>query len=243
MSLECQCPCVKFVVLQVTPGILTTGARGDGGTMAVMHVPHDQPADWPDVPHEHAFRSLREFRDRIGQDKRRMEIIEGRLIVSPVPVIWHERVCNWLNDQIRAVCHEKGWFVDRAGEIELPPTKDLIEPDLMVLRDPDTLPDLEPTRPLDHVLLVAEVISRSSIREDREVKPLACGLAGVPLYLLVDRFASPMSISLFSEPGAEGYVELKTVNVGGKLRLPEPFDVTLDTASLPSPRRGDPPSE
>jgi len=84
-------------------------------------------------------------------------------------VLWHELACIWLDDQFRDGCQAKGWVVDRAGEIELPPTTDLIEPDLMILRDLDSLPGLESTRPLDHVALVAEVISRSSIREDREV--------------------------------------------------------------------------
>jgi Uma2 family endonuclease len=211
--------------------------------MAVMHVPNLQPASPPDVPSEHAIRSLRELRDRIGPDKRRVELIGGRLIVSPTPVIWHERACAWLDNQLRDAAEAKGWFIDRAGEIELPPTGDLIEPDLMVLRDAESLPDLEHTRPLDHVLLVAEVVSSSSIREDREVKPRACGLAGVPLYLLVDRFTNPMTVSLFSGADDGGYATVETAQAGDKLRLPAPFDVTLDTASLPCPRRGDQPSE
>jgi Uma2 family endonuclease len=211
--------------------------------MAVMHVPQGQPASWPDVPNERAIRSLRELRDRMWPDKRRVEIIEGRLIVSPTPVIWHERACVWLNDHFWDAAQAKGWFIDRAGEIELPATMDLIEPDLMVLRDAESLPALEHTRPLDHVLLVAEVVSSSSIREDREVKSRACALAGVPLYLLVDRFTNPVTVSLLSDPGGSGYNQVETVNAGGKLRLPAPFDVTLDTASLPSPRRGDQPSE
>jgi Uma2 family endonuclease len=203
--------------------------------MAVMYVPHDQSASAPDVPNEHAIRSLRELRDRVWPDKRRVEIIEGRLIVSPTPVIWHERACVWLNGHLWDAADAKGWFIDRAGEIELPPTRDLIEPDLMVLRDMESLPNLEHTRPLDHVLLVAEVVSSSSIREDREVKPRACALAGVPLYLLVDRFTKPVTVSLFSDPGEDGYTKLETVNVGGKLSVPAPFDVTLDTSTLPLP--------
>jgi Uma2 family endonuclease len=205
--------------------------------MAVMHVPSDQVAGWPNHPQEQTdIEGMRDLRERVKTGKWHAEIIEGRLIVSPVPVFWHERVCNWLFRGLMDACDEKGWFIDRVSEIDLPPTDDLIEPDLMVLRDPEGQPDLKPTRQLDHVVLVAEVVSRSSIRDDREVKPRACALAGVPFYLLIDRFTVPMTISLFSEPGAEGYARLETVSVGGKLRLPEPFGVTLDTASLPSPR-------
>jgi Uma2 family endonuclease len=206
--------------------------------MAVMHVPSNQSASWPDDAG--AIQGLLDLRERVKTGKRHAEIIEGRLVVSPMPVLWHELACIWLDDQLRDDCRAKGWVVDRAGEIELPPTTDLIEPDLMVLRDLESLSRLESKMPLDHVALVAEVTSRSSIREDREVKPFACALAGVPLYLLVDRFTNPMTVSLFSEPSARGYARVEPVSVGGKLRLPEPFDVTLDTASLPSLEPGRP---
>jgi DNA-binding transcriptional ArsR family regulator len=88
------------------------------------------------------------------------------------------------------------------------------------------------------VILVAEVISRSSIREDREVKPRACALAGIPLYVVVDQFTSPVTVSLFSVPGPDGYSAINSVPVGQKLHIPDPFDVPLDTGSLPlSPDR------
>jgi Uma2 family endonuclease len=105
----------------------------------------------------------------------------------------------------------------------------------LVLRDASTLPDLESMRPLDRVLLAAEVISASSVRADRQVKPRACALAGIPLYLLVDRFTRPVTISLHSEPGVNGYAKVNTVTAGEKLRIPAPFGLTLDTSSLPLP--------
>jgi Uma2 family endonuclease len=105
----------------------------------------------------------------------------------------------------------------------------------MILRDAGTLPDLESRRPLDRVLLTAEVISASGVRVDREVKPRACALAGIPLYLLVDRFTRPVTISLHSKPGANGYAKLSTVTAGEKIRLPAPFGLILDTSTLPLP--------
>jgi Uma2 family endonuclease len=204
--------------------------------MAVMHVPQHQPADWPDEPDASAaIEDLRDLRERVKVGKRHIEIIEGRLVVSPVPLLWHELVCVWLLRSFLDVSDAKGWFTDSAGEIKLTPTEDLIEPDLMILRDVASLRNLRKTRPLDHVLLVAEVISRSSIRDDRQVKPHACALAGVPLYLLADRFTKPITISLFSEPGESGYTKIETVNVGQKLSIPAPFDIALDTSTLPLP--------
>jgi Uma2 family endonuclease len=205
--------------------------------MAIMHVPAPESPDWSEVPPEpRVIKDLLDLRNRVDTGRRRAEIIEGRLIVSPMPVFWHELACVWLDDQFRDTSREKGWFIDRAGEIQLPPTSDLIEPDVMILRDADEVPTLESTRPLDYVLLVAEVVSRSSIREDREVKPRACALAGIPFYVLVDRFTSPMTVSVFGVPGPNGYATVATVQAGEKLHVPDPFDVTLDTATLPAAR-------
>jgi Uma2 family endonuclease len=204
--------------------------------MAVMPARRKRKPAWEQVPPEPVpIQGLRDLREQIDTGHRRAEIIDGELIVSPMPVFWHERVCRWLESSFDGVCEANDWFPDRAGEIDLPPTEDLIEPDLMILRDASTVPDLESLRPLDHVLLAAEVISASSIRRDREVKPRACALAGIPLYLLVDRFTKPVTVSLHSEPGANGYAKVNTVTAGEKLRLPAPFDLTLDTSSLPLP--------
>ena len=57
-----------------------------------------------------------------------------------------------------------------------------------------------------------------------------------PLYLTVDRFTNPLSITLHSEPGDEGYATITAVGVGQKLHIPAPFDITLDTSALPLPR-------
>lgn len=204
--------------------------------MVVMAADRKNPA-WEEVqPEPVPIEDLRDLRDQIDvRGRRRTEIIDGVVVVSPLPVFWHERVCRWLVRSFDGVCDANDWFGDTAGEIELPRTKDLIAPDLMILRDPRTIADFESTRPLDRVLLTAEVISPSSIQRDREVKPRACALAGIPLYLLVDRFTKPVTISLYSEPGANGYTKVTKFTAGEKLQLPAPFDLTLDTSSLPLP--------
>jgi Uma2 family endonuclease len=204
--------------------------------MAVMAARRKRKPAWEEVPPKPVpIQGLFDLRDQIDTGHRRAEIIEGQLVVSPIPVIWHERVCGWLAHAFHGRCDAHDWFQDRHGEILLPSTGDLIQPDFMILRDGSTLPDLESLRPLDRVLLAAEVISTSSVRADREVKPRACALAGIPLYLLVDRFTKPVTVWLHSEPGANGYARVKTVTAGEKLRVPAPIDLTLDTSSLPVP--------
>jgi Uma2 family endonuclease len=204
--------------------------------MGVMAARRKRKPAWEELPRvPEPFEGLRDLRERIDTGHHRAEILGGALIVSPVPVFWHQRVCQWLTLSFLEACDANDWFGDSAGEIELPPTGDLICPDFMILRNASTVPDLESTRPLDRVLLAAEVISASSIERDREVKPRACALAGIPLYLLVDRFTKPVTISLHSEPGKDGYGDVTKVTAGEKLRLPAPFNLTLDTSSLPLP--------
>lgn len=204
--------------------------------MGVMAARRKRRPAWEEVqPEVVPIQDLHDLRDRIDTGHRPAEIIEGQLVVSPIPVIWHEEVCQWLLLSFLEACTTGDRFVDSHGEIQLPATGDLIQPDLMVLRDRSTLPRLESLRPVERVLLAAEVISASSVRADREVKPRACALAGIPAYLLVDRFTKPVTISLHTGPGPNGYAKVKTVTVGEKLRVPAPFDLTLDTSSLPLP--------
>lgn len=205
--------------------------------MVVMAAPRKRTPlrEWEEAPPEVPIQELLRIRDELDTGKCRSEVIGGAVVVSPMPVLWHEEACQWLLLNFLGTCTPNQWFADTAGEILLPPTGDLIVPDFMVLRDRKTLSRLESRRPLDRVLLTAEVVSSSSIRQDREVKPRACALAGIPLYLLVDRFTEPLTISLASEPGANGYGVYTTVDVGQKLHIPAPFDLTLDTSTLPLP--------
>ena len=172
--------------------------------------------------------------------RHRVELLEGRIAVSPKPAYWHERVVIWLVRGFDPVCQANGWEPTAGADLPLPPTGDIIEPDYLVVKDPDAFSNEKSAVPADQVLLVAEICSRSSLRADREVKPLSCARAGIPLYLLVDRFTQPMSLTLMSEPGENGYVRAERVAAGpdgGKLDIPAPFGITLDAATLPQLRR------
>ncbi|GAA0359433.1 Uma2 family endonuclease [Actinoallomurus spadix] len=79
---------------------------------------------------------------------------------------------------------------------------------------------------------MAEVTSRGNAVRDRFTKPRNCALSGVPLYLLVDPVDEPTAVTLFSDPSDDGYRTIERVLAGEKLRLPAPFDFTIDTAAL-----------
>jgi Uma2 family endonuclease len=110
-------------------------------------------------------------------------------------------------------------------------TRDRPEPDL-VIAPPDS-PDCNDHEMFSYgAVLVAEVVSPSSKHDDREHKPRYYALGEVPLYLLVDVEADPRCVTLFSDPAGGAYRSRTEVPLGGRLSLPEPFGMTLDTACL-----------
>jgi Uma2 family endonuclease len=203
-------------------------------SMAVMEVPRirrPQPAQAPDGLWE-LFETL-----DLGE-LYRIEFIEGRIVVSGVPYVWHELVITWMRDQFADARHSRGWGESGHSALILETRWTCVLPDLVVFEDADRIPRLQSEIPAEHVLLAMEVTSRDSKRVDREVKPNACAKAGIPLYLLVDRFTKPVSVTLLSVPGENGYTKAETVPAGphgGKLHIPAPFEVTLDTGTLPMP--------
>ena len=57
------------------------------------------------------------------------------------------------------------------------------------------------------------------------------GQYGAPLYLLVDRI--DRTWTLFSEPSSEGFEEQDGPHPFGQpVRLPDPFNISLDTAGF-----------
>src|ERR1700744_3737384 len=128
--------------------------------MGVMAARRKRKPAWEEPPRvPEPFEGLRALREQIDTGHHRAEIIGGALIVSPVPVFWHQRVCRWLMLSLLEACDANDWFGASAGEIELPPTGDLICPDFMFLRDASIVPDLESPRRLDRVLHAEEATS------------------------------------------------------------------------------------
>ncbi len=162
----------------------------------------------------------------------RVELIDGELVVSPSGSVRHSAAVDELMEQLFALKRRRGWRFHTNLTVHIPPTRERLIPDLMIA--PKDAPGFGDSELLaDGVLLVAEVVvSPGSGRRDREVKPRAYAQGGVPLYLLLDRFASPAAVTLFSQPGEDGYGKRQAAAAGQPLRLPKPFGIALDTARL-----------
>lgn len=134
-------------------------------------------------------------------DGKRREILDGELIVSPSPLLLHQRIVRRLLDAF-------GRYLDRhpVGEILVSPLDvifgdlDVFEPDLIFVRNENRgiLQDWVRGAPD----LVIEVLSPSSMSMDRGPKLKAYARFGVPEYWIVDPDAHAIEVY---RPGGGGY--------------------------------------
>jgi Uma2 family endonuclease len=168
----------------------------------------------------------------------RAEIIEGNIVVSPMPRSLHMRTINLLTRAFLAVCPDD-WSASQNATIEVLDDGEPVRyiPDLAVGPD-DRLAYPGYLAPPSSFELVVEVTSRSSLRHDREVKPRGYASSGIPLYLLIDPLDGEGVATIHSQPSREGrYWDSISVPYGKSLHIPDPFDFDLDTGRLPTESR------
>lgn len=174
--------------------------------------------------------SLAELSERLDvPDGYRVEIVGGRITVSPSPLGRQAKIVMKLANALRAALPGDVLALEMVT-IEIERTGERYMPDLTVLPEA-AVPDDEWLFSAEACLLAVEVTSPSNPEDDRVKKPHGYATAGVPLYLLVDTVTR--SVTLFSSPHRNVYHGQFTVDFGEKIRLPEPFDITLDTAEFP----------
>ncbi|MEV5710365.1 Uma2 family endonuclease [Actinoallomurus sp. NPDC052274] len=159
----------------------------------------------------------------------RVELVNGRIVVNPVPTGDHNRIVYQLLLQLLAVVQGQGWQIWNDITLFLGPQRDRYRPDLTVVPAEPKMWAKDHVHG-DQVLLVVEVVSASSVTDDHQVKPLQYAAGGVPLRLVVDVFAR--KVRLLSQPGADGYEQKTDVALGRPLELPEPWKLTIDTGAL-----------
>ncbi|GAB7183956.1 Uma2 family endonuclease [Kitasatospora sp. Ki12] len=155
------------------------------------------------------------------------EIIEG--VPTPVAHSWaHQTTVDLVRLQIGPRQRELGLRAG-SGDLALPGTGDRYVPDLAVV--PRELAKAKGALLPDQTVLVVEVTSPSNGDTDRTVKRRWYAQFGAPLYLLVDR--QERACTLFSQPGTLGYTRLEGPHPFGiPVRLPEPFELDLDTTEF-----------
>ncbi len=158
------------------------------------------------------------------------EIVDGEIIVSPFPNDLHQLIVRYLV-RLLALGTPDDWEIEPAAGLIVEPDQQEYRPDIYVA--PATAwtgqrPGAEPGQ----VKLVIEVVSPSKRdrERDRDTKFRVYAGAGIPLYLLVDRYDGKGFTTLYSNPSGDQYLDAHKVPFGETLRLPSPFDVEIDTA-------------
>ncbi|TCO65888.1 Uma2 family endonuclease [Actinocrispum wychmicini] len=124
---------------------------------------------------------------RLPEDYR-VEVLDGALIVNPSPLPVHQRIARRLAAALEGQL-PAGWQLEVDIDVMLAENPlDYVAPDIVVF--PAALPLTTRPVPGNAVLLVVEVVSQGSRKEDRGSKPIAYAEAGVPYYWRVEGPAS-----------------------------------------------------
>ncbi|MGW1227608.1 Uma2 family endonuclease [Streptomyces sp. NPDC001478] len=160
----------------------------------------------------------------------RAELIEGDIVLTPPPDGDHEDCIGLILEQVITRSRTKMQFSGNKGlklrsgggcpKNHAIPDGTFAPSALRLYRGAD------PWMPCKGVALVVEVTS-SKPEPDRTAKRHCYARGPIPLYLLVDREQS--SVTLFSDPGDDDYRQHCTIPFGKEIHLPAPFALDLRT--------------
>lgn len=153
---------------------------------------------------------------------RRIELLDGGLVVSPSGSNRYQQLCFELHVALAAAA-PGGYRVLESPNVRLRSGRILI-PDVVVLERPDMDATVNEA---DVVRLVIEVVSPGNAFMDRAVKPSLYAEAGIARYLRVEHDAAPEG-NLHVLEGGEYHV----VSSGPVIELDQPFPLRLDVAAL-----------
>lgn len=162
----------------------------------------------------------------------RLEFIGGRIGVKKVTDGDHGAITMWLVRQC----------MQARPDLDLNPVQGL---KVEAYRQGRARPD-GTLAPVDHfagqgdwaepdgVLMTVEITSYDSDtdRRDRHEKPVAYAVAGIPVYLLIDRDACIVNVHSNADRDGGRYRDTHAASFGEKVLLPDPIGIELDTEIL-----------
>jgi Uma2 family endonuclease len=178
-------------------------------------------AEWPSAGRPF---TVAEF-DRLAQDGRRYELLDGVLVVSPRPTTVHQFVAFRLASLLDRGCPEDLCVLPEPA-VELDPLSELA-PDLVVVH----LDDVGSAKLTTPPLLVAEVRSPSTAMIDLGRKKAAYERFGVPSYWVVNPDHAGPEITVFELRDGKYVTAEKTTR---PFTVSTPFPVSIRPASLVS---------
>jgi Uma2 family endonuclease len=168
--------------------------------------------------------------ERMPDDGRRYELLDGVLLVSPAPGAPHQKVVGQLVADLIAACPKN--MVVLPAPFSVRPSGDTeVQPDVLVTRYEDltaTMKDLA-TAPL----LAVEVLSPSTVLIDINTKKALYQRMGVPNYWIIDPLEARLIAYELDEAG--NYVQVAEVKDEDVFEAERPFPVRVVPADLLGP--------
>lgn len=174
------------------------------------------------LPHRHDGWTVDDLAD-LPDDGLRYELVDGSLHVSPPPTVRHDYVVGRLLIVLDRVL-SGSWRVVPGGGIRFD-ARNYRQPDLMVVR----MAALDsPLASPEDVLLAVEVMSPSSVTEDRLVKPAQYARAGIPHYWRLERGDLPVLVTHV----LEGEVYREVGRFADEVVIDQPVPLRIGLARL-----------
>jgi Uma2 family endonuclease len=163
--------------------------------------------------------------DRMPDDGRRYELLDGTLIVSPRPVNAHQEVAAELLGLLRSVC-PAGLRAIPEPAVQVSATTEF-DPDIVVIHR-EHLDAVKCTEP---PVLVVEIRSPSTALIDLNRKKAAYERFGVPSYWIIDPDAQRPSLTVFELAGKR-YATAAYIAGDDAFRARQPFPVDVTPSTL-----------
>lgn len=184
-------------------------------------------AAWPAAGQPFTVEDL----DRLPDDGRRYELLDGVLIVSPRPTTVHQLAASLLTTRLTIACPDD-FHVVAEPAVQLS-VRTEFDPDIVVVRREDVGGAKFWTAPL----LTVELRSPSTAIIDRNAKLAAYEAFGVASYWIFDPDPEQPQLTVF-ELHEGRYQQIAQATGPNALRVERPFPVELVPAKLTlSPRR------
>jgi Uma2 family endonuclease len=175
--------------------------------------------------------------ERMPDDGRRYELLDGVLLVSPAPGVWHQEVVGSLYRLLYDACPPELHVVIAPFEWR-GSRRTALQPDVLVARRGDLFAVEDGKFLAEPPVLAVEVLSPSTRRIDRLSKLSAYEEAGVPSYWLVD--PDPETPSLHALDLVDGhYVEVGCPSSEQTWQAQRPYPVSVRPADLVAGLRRD----
>jgi Uma2 family endonuclease len=161
--------------------------------------------------------------DRMPDDGRRYELLDGVLIVSPRPTTIHQFVAMRLLRVLAGACPDDLCVVPGPA-VELGPQTEF-DPDLVVVR----LDQIGGAKFTEPPLLAVEIRSPGTALVDLNRKKSAYGRFGVPSYWIVNPDPPQPELTVFELQDGRYALAAKE---SGPFAVDRPFHVSIDPAGL-----------